>query len=189
MKLYPILGGLLDCDKGLLLGGAPSGERLVVPVPYFLIEHPQGNVVFDTGMNKACITDPKGTWGRAADFFRPVYKEDEDIVSQLAKLGYQPSDIRYVVLSHLHFDHAGGNQWLPESTFFLNQGELQAARFPHPATRLGYRKADFDHPLNYQEIEGECDLFGDGTVVTIPTIGHTPGHQSLLRRTGLCSSL
>lgn len=182
MRLYAIPGGLLDGDKGLVLTNNPSGERLTVPVPYFLIEHPEGNVVFDTGMNKGCITDPRGTWGRVADFFTPIYEEGEDIVSQLARLGHQPSDIRYIVLSHLHFDHAGGNQWFPDSIFILQKGELHTARFPPIEARGAYRKVDFDHPLNYQEIGGEYDLFGDGTIVIIPTMGHTPGHQSLLVR-------
>lgn len=189
MKLYAIPGGLLDCDLGLLTRGEPCGERVLTPINSYLIDHPRGKVLFDTGMNKGCITDPKGTWGKLAELFIPVYHQGEDIGSQLLRLGYPPEDIDYVVLSHLHFDHAGGIQEFPRSTFILQHAEREAARFPPPSQRGGYRKGDFDFPLNWWEIEGSLDLFDDGSIVTIPTPGHTPGHQSLMVRLPNCGTL
>ena len=104
------------------------------------------------------------------------------MVPQLARLGLKPDDVSFVANSHLHFDHCGGNEFFPRATFLVQRPELEAAR------RLGFVPSyspspiDFDHPLDYRMVDGEHDVFGDGSVVLLPTYGHTPGHQSLLVR-------
>ena len=92
--------------------------------------------------------------------------------------------MRYVANSHLHFDHCGGNEFFPRATFLVQRPELEAARKPGFVPRYSPSPIDFDHPLDYQLIDGEHDVFGDGTVVLLPTYGHTPGHQSLRVRAG-----
>jgi len=86
----------------------------------------------------------------------------------------------------LHFDHCGGNEFFPRATFLVQAREMEAARTPAVLASGRYRPSarDFDHPLQYRTIDGEHDVFGDGTVVIIPTYGHTPGHQSLVVRAG-----
>jgi glyoxylase-like metal-dependent hydrolase (beta-lactamase superfamily II) len=108
----------------------------------------------------------------------------DDVVPQLARLGLKPDDVRYVANSHLHFDHCGGNEFFPRATFLVQRPELEAARRPGFAPGYTPSPIDFDHPLEYQMIDGEHDVFGDGAVVLLPTYGHTPGHQSLLVRAG-----
>jgi glyoxylase-like metal-dependent hydrolase (beta-lactamase superfamily II) len=94
----------------------------------------------------------------------------------------QPDDITYVVNSHLHFDHCGGNEFFPQATFLVQKPEMEAARRPGGVVSYSPSAIDFDHSLNYQLVDGEHDVFGDGKVLLIPTYGHTPGHQSLLVR-------
>jgi glyoxylase-like metal-dependent hydrolase (beta-lactamase superfamily II) len=108
----------------------------------------------------------------------------EDVVPQLATLGLRPDDVRYVANSHLHFDHCGGNEFFPQATFLVQRPELETARTPGFVPSYNPSPIDFDHPLDYQVIDGEHDVFGDGTVILIPTYGHTPGHQSLRVRAG-----
>jgi glyoxylase-like metal-dependent hydrolase (beta-lactamase superfamily II) len=115
----------------------------------------------------------------------------DDVVSQLALLGLEPGDVTYVANSHLHFDHCGGNELFPKSTFLVQRKELEAARDPAILALKRYTPSpeDFDHPLAYRPVDGEHDVFGDGSVVLIPTHGHTPGHQSLRVRAGTGTDL
>ena len=88
-----------------------------------------------------------------------------------------PASIDYVINSHLHIDHCGGNSHLPNATVIVQRAELAVARHnPEPGT---YEALDFDTGQPIRAIDGELDLFGDGTVRVVPTYGHTPGHQSV----------
>jgi glyoxylase-like metal-dependent hydrolase (beta-lactamase superfamily II) len=143
--------------------------------------HPKGKLLFDTGMHCDALTDPVGRLGkRVASAFNLRSRNGEDIVSQLAALGLRPGDIRYVVNSHFHFDHCGCNGSFPRAQFLVQRAELAAAR----AEPKRYDSKDWDLPLEYCDIDGEHDVFGDGSAVLLPTPGHTPGHQSLWIRTG-----
>jgi glyoxylase-like metal-dependent hydrolase (beta-lactamase superfamily II) len=85
-----------------------------------------------------------------------------------------------VVNSHFHFDHCGCNDAFPRAAFLVQRAEFAIAR----AERNRYNAKDWDHALEYREMDGEHDVFGDGSVVLLPTPGHTPGHQSLWIRPG-----
>src|SRR5207248_461385 len=79
-----------------------------VPAAFFLIKHPKGNVLFDTGVNDREIAEPGSVWARGAiDYFGLKRAPEQSIEAQLAKAGVKPDDIRYVVISHMHLDHAG----------------------------------------------------------------------------------
>jgi len=180
MKLYCIQSGSVKTDKSFATAGRGMGEEIVVPVSLYLITHPQGNVLFDTGMDINVIEKPEETWGPVSAIFSPIMKKGEDVVSQLDKLGYKPSDINYVVNSHLHLDHAGGNRHFPDAEFLVQKDELRVAFWPEIYQRATYARTDFDYPLNYKALEGDYDIFGDGKLVITRTIGHTQGHQSLI---------
>lgn len=109
-------------------------------------------------------------------------EKGDDVVSQLGSAGFAPADVEHVVLSHLHYDHAGGIEFFPDSTFYAQRRELEFAHWPPVYQREIYLPADFDHPVEWVELEGKHDLFGDGRVVVFPTPGHTAGHQSMLVR-------
>ena len=180
MKLYCFDNGMIQLDKGFITAGKDMGQSMIVPVPFWLVMHPKGNLLFDTGMSRDCIDKPAERWGVIASVFIPMMKKGQDSVSQLAAIGLKPDDIDFVANSHLHLDHAGDNEWFPKAKFLVQRAEIRAAYYPEIFQRAAYFKKDFDHPLNYVEIEGDYDVFGDGLVKLISTPGHTQGHQSLM---------
>lgn len=154
--------------------------RTIVQGPYFLflIDHPQGRVLFDTGLN------PKWKGPGESDENTPavVMRDDDDVVSKLGTLGLRPVDVAHVIVSHLHFDHAGGLRFFPHARIYAQQSEIRFAYWPATYQRTLYDRDDFDHDLQWVELIGERDLYGDGSIVITPTPGHTPGHQSLVVR-------
>jgi N-acyl homoserine lactone hydrolase len=180
-RLYPIGAGRVTIDKSSLTAGRGMGNRVAVPVQTFLITHPKGNIVVDTGVHQQVAIDPVGYWGAAkVKQLTPDVGPDENVVSQLKTLGFSPSDIRYVINTHLHTDHSGCNQHFTESTFLVQKDELRAAFWPEVFQRAAYFRTDFDHPLKYEDLDGDYDVYGDGTVQIIRTPGHTKGHQSVI---------
>jgi N-acyl homoserine lactone hydrolase len=187
LRVYVLCGGQLELDLALMLPDRAPGSRWTVPVPAFLVDHARGRLLFDTGVHCAAITDPVGRLGESrARRFGVRSGPGDDVVSQLGLLGLRPDEVTHVANSHFHFDHCGGNEFFPRSTFLVQRRELEAARDPAVLAERRYAPSapDFDHPLAYQPVDGEHDVFGDGTVVLIPTHGHTPGHQSLRVRVG-----
>src|SRR5688572_6431303 len=181
LSIFALSCGSLEFDRSLFFPAATPGVDIVMPVSSFLVVHPAGKLIFDTGIHRDARTDPAGRLGqRVASLFRLHARPDEDPVGQLALLGLKPQDIRYVVNSHFHFDHCGCNASFPQATFLVQKSELAAAR----AVGSRYNAKDWDHALDYREVDGEHDVFGDGSVVLLPTPGHTPGHQSLWIRAG-----
>jgi glyoxylase-like metal-dependent hydrolase (beta-lactamase superfamily II) len=176
MRIYALSCGSLEFDRSLFFPAAQPGTKLVSPVSSYLIVHPRGKVLFDTGIHCDALTDPVARLGkRVAGLFAIRSRAGEDVVSQLAILGLRPDDIQYVVTSHFHFDHCGCNTSFPRATFLVQRAEMELAR----SERSRYNPKDWDQPLEYRLIDGEHDLFGDGRVVCVPTYGHTPGHQAL----------
>lgn len=155
-----------------------DGE-VVLQVWSFLVDHPAGTVLFDTGMHPQVRDDAPGRLGTLADLFTLGYGPDDDVASRLAAVDTAADDVDVVVASHLHFDHAGGNALVPDARVVVQRAEIDHARRGDDGA---YLRADWDTGHDLQEVEGEHDLFGDGRVVCVPTHGHTPGHQSLLVR-------
>ncbi len=181
MRVYALSCGSLEFDRSLFFPASEPGKNIVMPVSSYLIVHPHGNVLFDTGIHCDALTDPVGRLGkRVAGLFSVRSKTGEDVVSQLQGLGLQPDDIQFVVTSHFHFDHCGCNSSFPRATFLVQRAEMQMAR----SEGSRYNRKDWDLPLDYRLLDGEHDLFGDGSIVILPTPGHTAGHQSLWIRAG-----
>lgn len=130
-------------------------------------------------MHPQTQTDPKGRLGYAADLFQVEYAPGEELPGHLERLDLDSNRIDYLVNSHLHFDHAGGNALLPNARWVLQRREWDAARDPDLSAANALDAADWDHGHEVLAVDGEHDLFGDGSVVCVPTWGHTPGHQSL----------
>lgn len=181
MRIYPLFCGGDKNDWALF---DPYDARVGQPVfnPYFIyvINHPNGNVLFDSAVHPEVIRDPHSRIGAAADAFPLVITAEDWLVPRLATIGMKPSDISYVVQSHLHFDHCGGLEWLTHAKVYVQREELAFARHPPRYQASVYVKQDFDLPINWIELDGEHDIFGDGLLRIIPTPGHTKGHQSLL---------
>jgi glyoxylase-like metal-dependent hydrolase (beta-lactamase superfamily II) len=163
-------------DSGTLaLGG------FEVPVPFFLIRHPQGDAIVDGGNPLAIARDPHAHLGGLADIFTSHMTEQQHCAAQLNAIGVDPEAVSYVVQTHLHFDHTGALGHFPNAAVVVHERELEAARGAESPEATGYIPADFQRPeLKWQTWSGELDLFGDGTVRLIETPGHSAGHVSVL---------
>lgn len=178
IRLYALNCGALEFERRSFFPDAPKGEAMRVPVPAFLVAHPKGRVLFDTGIHEDGFRDPAAHFGPGlAAYFRFFCGAGEGVAAQLRLLGLAPEDVSHVVNSHFHFDHCGCNRLFTRAEIFAQGAEMRATRAARDADRRPDR--DWDGTLNYRLLEGEHDLFGDGSLVIVPTPGHTAGHQSL----------
>ena len=177
MKVYAFTCGWLTAPMAAFVDGAEGMAK--VPVPSFYIEHPRGRAVFDTGLPALLRSDPAAAIGRhLAEVYTADFTQEQDIDRQLEAIGVDPALIDTVVNSHLHFDHCAGNQLLPNARIVVQTREAASVR-ETPPPRSGFNPATMLEGRDVLEVEGEHDLFGDGSVVLLPTYGHTAGHQSL----------
>lgn len=156
------------------------GERVSVPIPFYVVEHPDGVALFDCGLHAdiASFDDPYRQRLRTQGMDSTV-EPDELAGASLERLDIDPARVRYVVLSHLHFDHAGGLHQLPNATVVVQKREWEAGFDGEMAARYFLPRRFFDLGHAVKLVDGEHDLFGDGTVMLHPSFGHTPGHQSM----------
>ena len=180
-KLIALEGATISMkESGLMMGG--SDAMIDIPIPSFLIEHSKGLVLFDTGCAPEVAVDPEGYWGVATKFLTNIRFTKDQVVDQQVKLhGYQTSDVKYVVVSHLHLDHSGGIRLFPNATFLVMKGELPYAYWPDRKARNGFIFNDLapTRGFDWKELAGDTDLFGDGSLMMLKTAGHTPGECSL----------
>jgi N-acyl homoserine lactone hydrolase len=140
-----------------------AGEQVVVVA--YLIRHPAGLVLFDTGIGQDDEVDR---------VYRPVRR---DIRTALEAAGVEPSDVRVVANCHLHVDHGGGNRLFPDRPIFAQTIEYRAAHEPEYTIQ---EVVDF-HGAAFELLEGEAEVLPG--IRVIPTPGHVPGHQSLVVET------
>ena len=172
------------------------------PVNVYVIEHARGLILFDTGQDRASVTDPayfpSGLTGflyrRLAGF---DIGEQDTVTAQLATLGYAPSDVDTAILSHLHQDHIGGLPELTGSDLLVSAAEWAELSKRGPELR-GFLRSHIQLPgLRWHQVSLEptgdpslapftqsLDVMGDGSLVLLPTPGHTAGSVSLLVRRG-----
>jgi N-acyl homoserine lactone hydrolase len=192
IKVYVFSSGALTIGKGVLYNFAPVDPPIQIPVGFFLIKHPKGNILFDTGNNDKIITDPS-YWGPNFNAIKPVNTPDVAIDTQLRKIGITPDDVKYVVVSHMHLDHGGNVAKFPKATLIIQRDELQAAFFPPkgfagpyiPGDAYALRGQTGDgNPsrMSIMQLDGDLDLFGDGSFVVKRWRGHTPGSQMAVVR-------
>jgi len=178
VKLYAFTCGTVTGEFAHLMAGG-EGE-ITVPIPVFLIEHPKGRALFDTGLHPDCRHDPAGRLGeRLAGLFKIGFAPGEEVSARLEAIDRDPERIDLIINSHFHFDHVGGNALIPNATMLVQRREWDAGMDPDSAAKRGFNPRDFDLGHKLRLVDGEHDVFGDGSVTCLPTYGHTPGHQSL----------
>ncbi len=183
MKLYALhCGGDVMDMAAFDPFDASVGTRVYNPYFMYVITHPGGTVLFDSGAHPDLRTDPESRLGAAAADFDMRLSPEDQIERRLATIGMAPGDIDVVIQSHLHFDHAGGLGWLTHAPILVQREELAFARNPPVYQELIYVQADFGMELDWQQLDGDHDVFGDGRLMIISTPGHSRGHQSLLVR-------
>ena len=171
-----------------LIPTIPADEvrDITIPVSMWIIEHDKGLVVFDTGNNVEVVNNCKGYWAAGlCDFLKPSQTAETSIDGWLKKLGYTTEDVKVVVTSHSHLDHAGNLKLFPNAIHAFQKAELYQGWWPEKFQgRDGtgpFVKADLEgtREYNFMELDGDYDLFGDGSIVILSTPGHTIGHQSM----------
>src|ERR1700678_3126724 len=167
---------ILNCGEGVAgdisrwSPGVNEGKSMDFVDNCYLIKHSQGWFLWDTGITDAVPDMPNGL--APADPKAVTWHRPKKLASQLEQLGVKPSDIKAMAISHTHPDHIGNVEMFPNAMLYVQKSEYEwpgannAPRFKpeHPVTKL----------------EGDRDIFGDGSLVVLSTPGHTPGHQSLL---------
>ena len=179
MELFTVDTGFFKLDGGAMFGVVPksiwsrtnpSDENNLCPWAMRCLLVSDGNrlVLIDTGIGDK----------QDARFFSHYYLHgDASLTKSLQQLGVHPTDITDVFLTHLHFDHCGCNCNVCNACIIVQQPEWDWATQAEP--QGGYIKTDYDTGQEIKTINGEYDIFGDGSVVCFPSYGHTPGHQSL----------
>lgn len=180
MELFLLPLGGCCCNYEVVAPGVADGKRIHIPVPAYLIRLDDGKLVLvDTGMNRIHIKDPEATFrGQAfADLLIPEMRREDSLLFRLAELDIAPAEIDYVINTHLHFDHAGNNDLLKDSTFFVQREHYEFAK----GDPLSFPPQYWNLPgLSYELVDGAATLFPG--VEVIPTPGHAPAHQSVLVR-------
>ena len=178
-KLYVFTSGSLGGFPKAALQMGGQGNIDWAPVSFYVLKHPKGNVIIDTGNNDKTITDPEGWWGPLAKGFGLKMTKDDAIPAQLAKIGLKTDDIKYVVAGHLHLDHGGNVGQFPNATLVAQDDELKAAWWPDVGFSVYYIPGDFadTKKMNIIRLNGDLDLFDDGSVRVMRAPGHTPGSQ------------
>jgi N-acyl homoserine lactone hydrolase len=179
----------MDCghttftDAGMFADdGSFDGQSRELIVPCYLIRHPSGDLIWDTGLPEAIADMPDGLTpqGFPAHFAVPT-----KLTAQLAQLNLTPADIEYVSFSHMHSDHTGNGNLFANSTWIADTDErTRMFDAEHRADPTDFNNYDQLENAETRLIEGDADydVFGDGAVTIIQAPGHTPGHTVLLVR-------
>jgi 4-pyridoxolactonase len=175
VKIFLLASGTMLIDRSQLLWNVDCGVRLRFPIYGVLIDHAEGVFLFDTGYDL-------GHAQRVFAHEEPIQQPGETVAEQLSFSGYRPEDVKYIVNSHLHFDHVGGNRHFPAATVLVNKRELRQAKVPESFERYAYSDQTFDHSdVRYELLEGDTEIARGLRLFETP--GHTVGHYSLLIET------
>lgn len=191
MKLYALNTGYLETDKNTVVACATLGTRskphvqnewIKLPVMAYLIETDNGYILYDTGSNPEAMN---GYWPKTMQEIYPLYQKDEErLENQLKLCGVKPEDIKTVVLSHMHLDHAGNINLFPHADVYVpgedyKYGLAKVHMNPDRETHGGYIKGDLEAPVKqYHLVDEDFELAKGVEVVCLA--GHTPNLLGLV---------
>ncbi len=177
--------------------GTPRSRWWTVPCPSYLIHHPTaGPFLVDTGLHPSVTAKPAANLGRiTSGYAKPTLAAGEDVPARLRAKGLDAKAIRFVVMTHMHFDHSSGMAEFPNAAFVVSEPEWASATTEPRPFLHGYRRAHFDYAFDYRTVSFDgptvtsyasfgrtFDLFGDGSVRLAFTPGHSAGHMAVICR-------
>ena len=154
-----------------------QGQTKEFADPFYVISHPKGNLMWDAGLPEMLVpmpepyTDPSGAF---------TVSRKDSVVNQLKTIGMTPDDITYLGLSHTHFDHSGHANAISNATWLVQGSEYDM--ITSEEIRNGENAGLYEaikELKNVKKLNGDFDVFGDGSVIIKSMPGHTPGHQVL----------
>ena len=167
---------ILNCGEGVAgdisrwSPGVDVGKSKDFVDNCYLIRHGQDWLLWDTGVADAVAAMPNGLV--PSDPRAVLWRRPKTLASQLEALGVRPGDIKFVAISHTHPDHIGNVELFPDAMLIVQKAEYD---WPNADGTPRFKPG---HPVT--KVEGDYDIFGDGSVTVLSTPGHTPGHESLL---------
>lgn len=168
--------GWLTVAAGLVRSGASMEEAIRMPVPAYLLETATERILVDTGLHPAAVADPAGFYDGSPAVALFGLEQELSLADQV-----DLATITKVVLTHLHFDHAGALALVPPGApVVVQRSEWDAGHDPAAIERnflLPRAYTDVERPVEL--VDGDHDLLGDGSIRLLLTPGHTPGHQSV----------
>ncbi|WGD55205.1 N-acyl homoserine lactonase family protein [Bradyrhizobium sp. CB1650] len=178
----------LDCGRSLANDESvwTPGQNVGVSIEFsstcWLIRHGKDWLLWDTGVPEATFGDTRG-WSTLPKLI--VYHLDKTLTAQLAELGLKRDDVTRVAISHTHGDHIGNVSLFSNSTILMQRAEYNWIHSPDGPNDnvnqlMALARKLMGTPKNLQLIDGDTDIFGDGSVILVSTPGHTPGSQALL---------
>lgn len=178
VKLYALEGGSILVKKLEVFSQDTtySGQTKQFTDSYYVISHPKGNLMWDAGLPEQLVlsepyNEPSGTYA----IMRPG-----SLANQLASIGFKVEDFTFFAMSHSHFDHTGHANYMKNATWIVQEAEFNDVR--GDSTKINPAVKELNKVL---KINGDYDVFGDGTVIIKSMPGHTIGHQVLFINLGL----
>lgn len=177
LRLYVFNCGTAEvADIAVFSPGVNKGKKKTLTDACYLVAHPKGTLMWDTGFPDALADMPEGK--KVGDGFH--VRLARSLAGQLKEIGYAPEAVSYLGLSHMHFDHIGNVALFPQARLLVQKEEHESA-FGPDAAKFGNDPSTYptlaNNPVTL--LSGDHDVFGDGSVVIKRAPGHTPGHQSL----------
>ena len=202
MKIHAIQTGTVEIKKNQLIGKGLKALRLVnvllgkdwvepVPIYAWVIEHNEGVIVVDTG--ETARTSEPGYFPRWQPYYKLAIrlhvKPEQEIGAQLKQMGITPKDVKKVILTHMHTDHAGGLHDFPESKIYVNMSEYKRSLgfqgqangyVPHRAPTWFSPSAIVFDDKGFGPFQKFWNVTSNGDVKVVVTEGHTPAHISVI---------
>ena len=168
--------GWFTSAAGIWRRGESREEQVRFPVPAYLIETAEERILVDTGLHPAAVEDPARHYGETDQLALFRLEQDASVAEQV-----DLTTLTRVVMTHLHFDHAGGLTLLPPTVpIVVQRREWEAGQDPAAVEKNFFLPADYAAvERQVVLVDGDHDLLGNGSIQLLSTPGHTPGHQSV----------
>lgn len=173
VKLFQLVGGSILVNKLEVFSQDTTytGQTKQFTDAYYVISHPKGNLMWDAGLPESLVIPNPATPG---DGTFTVQRPDS-LVNQLKSIGFKIEDFKYFAMSHSHFDHTGHANYMKNATWLVQEKEYNSVA----GDSLAKKDPAVAALSNVKKLNGDYDVFGDGTVVIKYMPGHTVGHQVL----------